>query len=356
MKYLILPFCLFIAFQSFSQQKNKTQNVILITFDGLRWQEVFTGIDSALIEDKEFTSDKENLKRLFWDADEKVRRQKLLPFFWTVMANEGQLFGNRKSRNYVNVTNKQWFSYPGYNEILTGIADSTITSNDKIDNKNITVLELIHKQQPFQGKVAAFGSWDVFPYIINEKRSGIPVNAGFELAAGPLSEKENFLNELQPQIPSPWSSVRLDAFTHHYALEHLKNKKPRLLYIAYGETDDYAHDGKYDAYIKSAQQTDKFIEEIWNWIQQEPSYKNKTTLILTTDHGRGVGKQWTSHNSEIAGSDEIWIGLIGPDTEKRGEIMSSGQLYQNQVAATLAWFLGFKYEKPGTGKSIIKEK
>ena len=41
--------------------------------------------------------------------------------------------------------------------------------------------------------------------------------------------REVFLNELQPQVPSPWSTVRLDAFTHHYALEYLKRERPRLI-------------------------------------------------------------------------------------------------------------------------------
>lgn len=333
-------------------------NVILITLDGLRWQELYSGADPTLIADPEYVKDSTALQAAFWKEDPMECRELLLPFFWNTLAREGQLYGNRNLGNQVNCVNQHWFSYPGYNEILSGFADDTrIKSNDKIPNPNQTVLEYLHTQPDFQGKIAAFGSWDVFPFIVNEERSGIPVNAGFELESGDdLSDREQFLNELQPQVPSPWSTVRLDAFTHHYALECLKNDRPRVLYIAYGETDDFAHDGHYDAYLKSAHQTDAFIAEIWNWVQQDPQYKDKTALLITTDHGRGTVPKatWRHHGKgNVAGSDEIWIAAIGPHTSALGEVRKKGQLYQNQIAATVAALLGisFKAEQP-VGKVI----
>ena len=204
---------------SFAQPR-ETENVFLITVDGLRWQELYSGADSLLIGNGDYVSQPDALAEQFWAADPTVRREALMPFFWTVIAGKGQLHGNRSYENFVDVTNTRLFSYPGYNEILTGFADDRIFSNAKIDNPNRTVLEFVNEQPGFEGKVAAFGSWDVFPWIVNETRSGIPVNAGFRIAEGDnLTERERFLNALQPQVPSPWGTVRLDAFTHHYALE-----------------------------------------------------------------------------------------------------------------------------------------
>jgi len=205
----------------------------------------------------------------------------------------------------------------------------------------------LHNLEPFKGKIAAFGSWDVFPYIINEQRSNIPVNAGFEVAKHDnLSDKELFLNQLQTEIPSPWGTVRLDAFTHHYAWEYLKQYKPRVLYLAYGETDDFAHDGNYQAYLKSARQTDEFIKELWQWTQSDPQYQNKTTFIITTDHGRGTVpiESWKGHGVKIKGADQIWIAVIGPDTYASGEVSSEQQWYQSQIAATVAKLLGVEYQ------------
>ena len=116
-----------------------TAHVVLVTLDGLRWQEVFTGADRALIDHEDFVSEPEDLRERFWSEDPMLRREKLLPFFWSVLATEGQLYGNRLEGSKVNVTNGHWFSYPGYNEILTGRADDRIDSNDKRENPNVTV-------------------------------------------------------------------------------------------------------------------------------------------------------------------------------------------------------------------------
>ena len=325
-------------------QDLETENVILITLDGLRWEELFEGADSLLVRDDRYVDDSEELVERFWAPAPEERRRLLMPFFWETIAERGQLYGNRRIGSRVDVTNSQLFSYPGYNEILTGRADERIDSNDKKPNANITVLEFINGQEGFKGKVAAFGSWDVFPYIINRERSRLPINAGFEPGGGDdPSDRERFLNELQSQIPSPWGSVRLDAFTHHFAKEHLRKHKPRLLYIAYGETDDFAHDGEYDSYLEAAHRTDAFIRDLWKWAQSTDGYRDQTTFLITTDHGRGEMEEWTSHGSTIDGSSEIWFAVMGPDSPSREEVRSGERHFQNQIAATVAAFLGIEY-------------
>ncbi|MEO6219051.1 MAG: hypothetical protein ABIO81_01390, partial [Ginsengibacter sp.] len=178
MKFELFIFCLlFIATveQSFAQLK--TETVVVITLDGMRWQEVFGGADSALLNNKSFTRDSAGTSRKFWNNDVLVRRKNLFPFLWSTVVEKGQLYGNRLYENKVNNANKYKFSYPGYNEIFTGYPDTAVNSNDKILNKNINVLEFINQQSSYKNKVAAFATWDVFPYILNKWRSGIYVNA-----------------------------------------------------------------------------------------------------------------------------------------------------------------------------------
>lgn len=356
MKLKLLTILLVISASAFAQ-KGKTENVFIITFDGLRWQELFTGADSTLAVTKEYVSKPDALMETFWAPTPEERRKILFPFFWSTIATQGQLYGNRNYQNYVNCSNHMWFSYPGYNEILTGAADDQrINSNGKINNPNVTVLEHLNSLPEFKGKVAAFGSWDVFPFIINEERSGIPVNAGYENVAGPsLTEREILLNELQNTLPRMWGSVRFDGFTHFYAMEYLKKNTPRVMFIGYGETDDFAHNGKYDEYLSSARQTDALIKELWNWTQSHPKYKGKTTFIITTDHGRGTVPldSWRSHGSKHNGTDQIWFAVIGPDTPAKGEVREPGQYYQNQIARTAASFLGVEFtNKLGEGKAV----
>lgn len=345
-KMLIVAFLLSFAIKA---QENKTPKVVLITMDGFRWQELFNGADPLLVSNKKYVNDTTALVKNYWRDSAKERRKTLMPFVWGTIAKIGQIHGNRKKNSKVNLTNTMWFSYPGYNEILTGKADDKqITSNSKVNNPNKTVLEIINKQPQYRGKVAAFGSWDVFPYIINEERSGIPVNAGFEAAKGiDLTEKEKFLNKLQDQTPSPWSTVRLDVFTHNFALEYMKKAHPEVIYISYGETDDFAHEGHYDAYLNAANNTDGMIQELWEHTQKDAFYKDNTVFLITTDHGRGTDplKTWKDHGSNVTNAGEVWFICFGKGVGAKGEITIDEQLYSNQIAPTILDLLKIKKDK-----------
>jgi hypothetical protein len=340
----------------FLMAQKKTENVVLVTLDGYRWQELFQGAERRLIS-KDFVNDSAAVTKEFWRDDVFSRRSVLMPFFWSVIAKEGQLYGNRTLGSMVNVTNKQWFSYPGYSEILCGFSDDArVNSNDKNLNENKNVLEFIAAQKGFRGKVAAYSSWDVFPYIINSRRNGIPVNAGIVSVGSGANETERMLDELMFQVPNPLGEVRLDAFTFHYGLEYMKKNKPRVMYFAFDETDDFAHGGKYDLYLESAKYTDGFIKNLWDWCQSDPQYKGKTTMIITVDHGRGsIGKdEWKHHGIKMPNADQIWFAVIGPDTPAMGEIKGPVQLYQNQVAKTIAAFIGLDYKNNTPTGDVIQ--
>ncbi|MBW3128657.1 sulfatase-like hydrolase/transferase [Hymenobacter profundi] len=354
-----LPLLLSLSLTAANAQtpKHRTENVVLVTLDGMRWQEVFGGADTSLFrQSKHYYADQAALRKEFGQGTAVQRRQALMPFLWGTVAKQGQLHGNRDAGSLVNVTNNQWFSYPGYNEILTGAADNArIHSNDPLPNPNVSVLEWLNQQAAFRGQVAAFGSWDVYPAILNAKRSGLPVNAGMDPVPGPgLSPQEQLLNEMLLTTPSPSGTERLDSFTDQYAQAYLKRKKPRVLYIGFGDTDEFAHAGEYGAYLHAAHYTDEFLRQLWDYLQSDPQYKGKTTLLITTDHGRGAAaaEKWRSHGADIPGADQIWMAALGPDTPASGEART-GQLYQNQVAATLAQLLGLNYAPtPATGKPV----
>ncbi len=326
--------------------KLKTRNILLVTSDGLRWQEVFGGIDAALV-------NKENggvlnsslLNSDFGNDKPEVRRRLLMPFVWNVMAKQGQIFGNAHQGSEVKVTNGKNFSYPGYNEILTGAADPKIDSNEKVPNQNVTVLEWLNGQDDFRNRVAAFGSWDVFPYILNRWRSRMRVVAGWRPLVGMgLSKEELLISRIMAETPRIWEECCYDSFTYHGALEYLKRQRPRVLYIALGETDEFAHAGRYDLYLRAARNADHHLRSLWETVQAMPDYRGTTTMIVTTDHGRGDAPvEWKSHGAKIKGSEKIWIAVIGPDTPPLGERTNAEPLTQGQVAATVAALLGLDY-------------
>jgi hypothetical protein len=341
-----------------TQAELETEHLFLITLDGLRWQEVFYGADSLLISHEDYVRNPDQLTAQFWDEDYRVRRNKLLPFFWNVIEYQGRIYGNRILGSKFDLTNEYHFSYPGYSELLAGYADPEVNSNAREWNQNLTVLEFVNNQAGFEGKVAAFASWDVFPYIINSDRSGIPVNAGFEpVRDSNLTEREILLNEMITQVPRPWQTVRHNAFTFQYAMEYLRKHQPRLLYLAFDETDEFAHSGDYENYLYSARQVDAFISELWNFVQSNPFYQGKTTFLIATDHGRGTEPvdQWRHHGASIDGAEEVWLAVIGPDTSADGEMRGSQQFYQDQIAATIAAFLGLNFSSEADTGDIIHE-
>jgi hypothetical protein len=354
MKSVILA-CLALSIM-LTAKVHAAENLLIISIDGLRWQEVFQGIDSSIVE-LQSSEQQQGLKKDFSADTEVLKRQKLMPFLWQELVEKGLIIGNRTLGSKMNVSNDMWFSYPGYNELLTGKPDPKITSNDNIPNANITFLEWLNQQREYQNKVAAFGSWDVFPAIINRQRSGVRVNAGFESATWPnLSAKAQWLNTLQQQIPSPWHNVRFDAFTFGLASEYINTHQPKVIYIALGETDDYAHQGNYAEYIKGAHRDDQFIALLWQQLQSIKNYHNNTNLIITVDHGRGnTAQTWQHHSSPkamkksatdlestgIVGSDQIWLAAMGPDIKPLGEVSKAGQYKLSQVAATALYLLDF---------------
>ena len=354
MKQLMLFVAFWINISSWAQGSEQSENIFIVSTDGFRWQEVFGGADSTLINDPAYVKDTSLIKQLFWSSDAGERRKRLLPFFWRVISSQGQLYGNKAYNNQVKVKNFWKISYPGYNEMLTGYADPKPLLNTPIFNPNKSVLEFFNEQQSYKGKVAAFSSWNLFTYILNAKRNVSWLNSGYTGRAKDSSETAIMINWVQDEIGGK-GHTRNDLLTFLHAKEYIHLHHPKVVFLSFGETDEYAHRGQYDEYLKSANTFDKMLEELWYMIQTDPIYKGRTTLIITTDHGRGAkAEKWYTHNFLTRGSGDIWLALLGAGIEPEGEIKKSGRLYQNQIAATIATLVGLPFiSNHPVGKSMV---
>jgi hypothetical protein len=324
-------------------QTTRTRNVVLIVTDGLRWQEVFRGADTTLRRDSIVRTSEE-------------RRRELMPFLWNTVAREGQLFGNQSLGSAVQITNGLKFSYPGYNEILTGVADPRIRSNSFGRNPNRTLLDWFAAKPGFAGRVAAYGTWTVFNDIFDRQRAAFPVHAGWDPpVAQPRNSADSLLNRLYLTSHREFHDVAWDALMQTAVLREIQLSKPRLLFVGYGETDEWAHAGRYGNVLSSAHAVDAFIAELWRTMQAMPEYRDSTTFIITTDHGRGSGsREWRDHGEKIQGAEDIWLAVLGPDTPPLGERTNVGRVTQSQIAATIAALLGEDYLKamPAAGAPL----
>ncbi len=321
-------------------------NVILITLDGARVEEMFGGLDAAVHRStlaKGAMQAEQRAYARYWADTPEARREKLLPFFWgTLMRRHGSIAGNPALKSRVSLANRHWFSYPGYAEILLGVAhDERISSNDPIQNPYPTVLEFLRERLslPAAG-VAVFGSWEVFTAIVQSKPGAVTVNAGYQ----PYDHADpavRALSAMQRETPTAWDSVRHDYYTFRFAMAHLQAHRPQVLYLALGETDDWAHDGRYDRVLDALERTDGYLRELWTWLEAQPEYRGRTSLLLTTDHGRGATPEdWRHHGAKHPNAEHTWMAFVSPHMDRRGEWRDHAPLRTAQAAATLAHWMG----------------
>ena len=255
----------------------KTRAVVLIVLDGFRWQEVFDGPEHDLMDAKHGgAQDAAQLRKDFWRDTPEEGRATLLPFLWTVVAKQGQIYGNQRKGSVAQVTNGFKFSYPGYNEMATGYPNPGINSNEFGPNPNATVFEWLNNQPEFRNQVAIFGTWDTFNDIFRAKQSGLLVRAGWNLPWGEqLTPREQLLKKLYQTSTRVEDDDSPDSFAHEDLLDYLQTHSPRALFVGYGETDDWAHAGKYDLVLQAAHEDDQRIAELWNTMQAKPEYHDR---------------------------------------------------------------------------------
>ncbi len=298
------------------------RNVVLVTIDGYRWEELFRGADPALVTDERYRA------RYVDVAD---RAQALTPFLLS-FAQSGVLIGNRDQGSCARVANDYWFSYPGYAEILSGRPNPAIRANGAVPNPDVTVLERLARRAEFADQVRVYAEWNVVPAILNVERSGIPVF--------------NPPDEAAPHDPQVIDRAR-----------ELLGNLPRVTWIALGDTDNRAHEGEYQAYLAAATEADNFLRALWEAIEADPRTAGRTTMIVTSDHGRGASERgrWKGHGSgrwrgfvvpglRREGSDAVFIAVRGPGVAATAYATDDCATV-GQVAATLLQSLGLLHEE-----------
>ena len=337
----------------------KTRNVVLIISDGLRPEEVFGGAELELINKSDvggwYTA--EELRKRFYDPDPKKSRKILFPFIWGTVATQGQLLGNSLIGSRAQITNGLFFSYPGYNEMSTGVADPRINTNEFGPNPNVSVFEWLAGRPGFKDKVDIFGTWENFHDIFNEKRSHLPIRAGANLVeASDHSARGQLLRSLYETTTRLEGTDPFDSFLNVSVMDYIQAHRPRVMFIGYGDTDSWAHSGRYDLVLETAHNFDSYVGALWQRMQSLPEYKDQTTFIITADHGRGHGlEDWKEHGVKQKGSENIWIAIIGPDTPPLGERHNVARVTQSQIAATIAALLGEDYRAavPKAAKPLL---
>lgn len=327
-----------------------TRNVILITLDGVRTQEVFSGMDPLIAEGEanEYTYDIGDVRQRYWREIASERRAALMPFFWGSLVPMGIVLGNAARGSRVTVRNELLFSAPGYAEILTGRPQPDVRSNELRRYEHETVLDYLHRKlQLGKTEIAQLGSWDGFETAASRADDTFFMNGAYDSIPEALSTPEmDLVAMLRKQVMELWEEGSNDALTFRLALAYLKKHKPRVLWLGLSQSDDWAHARRYDRLLDYLHLVDDFLEELWITLQGMDQYRDRTTLIITTDHGRGITlADWSEHGADIPGSENIWIAVIGPDTPDKGEAVDHPPATLSGIAATMLALFGLDYRR-----------
>lgn len=350
MKHLIV-FLFAVAPLLLFAKDDKDTRLVIITIDGLRWQEVFQGAEENLLTDSKQVRDVKQYRETYWRSTPEERREVLMPFTWGTIAKQGILIGNRNVNSMMQVGNKTNISYPGYCEMMTGMVDEAITSNDPVNNLHRNVLEVANEDSRYKGKVVMYGSWKSTRFAIHNEQAGIPASVSYEKnVAKKQSPRLKLAERMLEGMPHFWRSEHFDAFTYAFAIETLLADHPKVMWISFGDCDEWAHARKYDLYLDAAKGTDAFIRDIYETLEADKFYRGKTVYLITCDHGRGFGDEWSSHGSGTRGSEATWFMLLGKGIEPKGETSECGPYYTKQVAVTIASILGIDFTPDGGAK------
>lgn len=324
--------------------------LVIITFDGLRWQELYGGADEALVNDSRFVGNVNALKAKYWRDTAEERREALMPFLWSYAPGHGYLLGNRNKNSRMQVDNTMNFSYPGYSEMFCGWADNErVNSNDPVPNPNVSVMEVVNQDPRYKGKVMMYSSWESIRFAMNNDRGGFPGSSGHEPSYTD-TRAARMMQDVDAGVPDGGfgDSERLDCITFGMAFETLQQEHPKVFYVGFGDTDEFAHEGAYDHYLDAVHWTDLYIRRIVEYCESDPFYQGKTTYLLTCDHGRGHGAAFRSHGESVRGSEQTWFVAFGKGIPALGETSDNGVFYTKQFAATIADILGVDFT-PGNG-------
>jgi hypothetical protein len=295
-------------------------NVILVTLDGVRPGEFFNGTDEALTGEAP---------------------SEIFSYLWKNTIPAGIAFS-------AMVANPHHISLPAYQSIFAG-AVQACSSNGCGRIRTETFPERLLRVFSWpRSQVAAIASWSKIANAFESNDGSTLVNAGMAAMKDPDTGKPvqvfEQLNKLQKEDAPNWQDARLDRYTMAHALAYLAKYRPRFLYVSLNDSDEFAHMANYQRYTETLREHDTWLGKLQQTLEALGEYGKRTTVIVTTDHGRGLtSTDWPDHGSQVPGSGAIWIAAKGPWTKKLGHAQKTSAPYTHlHLRPTIEKILGLK--------------
>ena len=313
--------------------------VVVLTWDGVRWQEIVNGIDPQLE------------RRLGRRAHDNRSPAALVPNLYALTNSQGVLLGRDEAP--ILASSPSTVSLPGYAEIFSG-RSSWCSNNDCPATREPTLLDEWQMARPGT-PMAVITSWSRIPRVAARDLAAISVSSGRSFVVRP--EQFRKTSELSSLVEmgtrlAAWpggDEYRPDRATAAIALAYLRAHTPDFTFIGLGDTDEYAHHGDYDGYLSALRQADETLGAVQRWLDAQRRRGHRTLLIVTADHGRSSGFAEHSHAPEAA---RVWALFAGSVVTARGQLTAAPSRLAD-IAPTIRGFVGLEPDSnPTAGTSL----
>jgi hypothetical protein len=312
----------------------KTKNVILVTIDGVRWQDVFGGVDPQM-------ASMASMK-----ATDVVGADELMPNLYA-LAKEGAVSGAPDHGAPMMASGPNYVSLPGYMEIFTGSRQVGCRTNGCEPTKMHTMLDEARERLAARDEdVAVISSWESIANAASSAPHRIAMSAGRH--GGVSRDKvrvdavaSRLLDEGAAAAAAPGDDdYRPDSFTAALALRYVETARPRVLSVNLGDTDEYAHAGDYASYVQAIRRADRFLGDLRSVLSKLKNYGEYTTIVVTCDHGRSAS--FRDHGWDVPESGRVWMVASGGAVPAVGYVTEGGAERLADIAPTMQVLLGLQ--------------
>jgi hypothetical protein len=321
----------------------KRGRIVLVTIDGVRAEDVFDGADPSLRPGSDVASFR--------------RPEAVMPRTYRLVATRGVALGaERKGCGAVHTASGANISLPGYLEIFTGRRTRCRDNNCDRTTSPTVMDEAVHAGI---APVASIGSWEILDRAVSNRSFPITHASGADpsmpapvpmlVAEGTQRwpEPRPITNDVLEQLVAVGERAeaypghgryRPDASTTAIALEYLRSAKPAFLHVGLGDPDEYGHRNDYPAYLSSIGEADAFIGKVADTLDAMGELGARTTVIVTTDHGRN--RDFQHHGAYSLSSARTFVLAFGAHVATRGVACPAHDVTLADIAPTIRVLTG----------------
>lgn len=270
------------------------QNVFIVVIDGLRYSEAYALGD------------------------------RYLPHIWDELRPRGTIFTNFRNDGAT-------ITCPGHAAFLTGFAEQL--ANDGSQRPSHPTLFEYYRYQTHEP--------DSSCYVVSGKRKLSMLTYSSDTVYGEVyGARAVALDD------------RSDIETWHALTAVMDSARPRMVIVNFPSVDYAGHDDDWEGYLAAIRTADSLVYLLWQKIQSDDHYRDRTTLFVSSDHGRHDSAHggFRNHGCSCEGCRHI-IGLgLGPGFGA-GTVVAD-TLRQTDVHSAVARLLSVSVPKRPAGNVL----